>query len=404
MEKYFSNFSPPLFLRVYFPVYSVPMSAQNTAQFIELEFIPLAIIEGLTHEEVIKNAPPKNPVRGSDELPDVVDGDRFLKVNYPQRREIVQGLLHLGAKLLLAGASKAGKTWLLLALATAVASGEPWIGLATRKSRVLYVNLEILPDFFQQRCRMVRDKMDLKSVGSLAVWNLRGYATDIEKMVDKILEKIEAADGYELVVIDPVYKCYGGRDENNAGDMADFLSHLERIAATTGAAIAFSTHFSKGNQSGKNILDRTSGSGVFARDADTYLSVTEHEQDGHFVVETVVRNGPAVPAFVLRKEFPLFVRDDTLDPARLKRTNRRAKPAAQQTAPAQLGRKPKFADEELLNLLPAAGMSYSDWGKTAKDALGCAETTFKEKRKALVENGTIIQIDNRYLRATAGPS
>ncbi len=372
------------------------MNLLNCAPIIEFEIVPLSIIEGLTDEKVIQNQPPKNPAPASGELPDIVSGDHFLEINYPPRRELIEGLLHQGTKLLLAGASKAGKTWLLLAMAIAVATGEHWLGLATRQSRVLFINLEILPDFFQHRCWMVKEKMGLNSLGSLTVWNLRGYEADIAVMVDHILARIQKDGGYDMVVIDPVYKCYGGRDENNAGDMANFLSHLERIAANTGAAVVFSTHHSKGNQAGRNVLDRTSGSGVFARDADTYLSVTEHEKDQHFSVESVVRNGPPVPAFVLRKAFPLFVRDDTIDPSKLKRSNRRAAPASQTSAP--LGRKPKFTDEELLNLLPAAGLTYGEWEKAAKDALACSETTFKEKRRALIGNKAVALEKYRYTR------
>lgn len=403
-KRFFRNLTRAGFVEVYPPVYSLVMNTTATDSILELEFIPLFIIEELTVEEVIQNQPPKNPPPATGKLPDIVTGDRFLKINYPPRRELIDGLLHQGTKLLLAGASKAGKTWLLLAMAIAVATGEKWLGLATKRARVLFINLEILPDFFQERCLLVKEKMGLKSLGWFTVWNLRGYETDIDKMVEHVLARFEQDGGYDLVVIDPVYKCYGGRDENNAGDMANFLSHLERIAATTGAAVVFSTHYSKGNQATKNVLDRTSGSGVFARDADTYLSVTEHEKDLHFSVESVVRNGAPVPAFVLRKEFPLFFRDDSLDPMKLKRSNRRAAPAVQSSEPATVGRKPKFSDNELLSLLPTTGLTYGEWENAAKDALGCSETTFKERRRKLTESGAITLEKGHYTRTASGQS
>jgi hypothetical protein len=368
----------------------------NTIEEAEMQFVPLSIIEGLRAEEVIKSLPPKDPPPTSGRLPEVIEGDQFLKTNYPVRRELIKGILHQGIKLILAGASKAGKTWLLLAMAIAVSTGRPWLGMPTRKGRVLYINMEILPDFFQERCRMVRDKMSIKSLGLLSIWNLRGYATDIEKLVNKILSKIAEGDGYVMVVLDPVYKCYGKRDENSASDMADFLGHLERIAATTGAAVVFATHYSKGNQANRNVLDRTSGSGVFARDSDTVITVTEHQRDDHFTVEAVIRNGPAISSFVLRKEFPLFVRDDTLDPRQLKRSNRPTKSTTQPAAPGPVGRKPKFPDEELVALLGTAGLTFADWKKSAKENLDCSETSFKEKRKALVDSGAVILKDGRY--------
>jgi len=39
------------------------------------------------------------------------------------------------------------------------------------------------------------------------------------------------------------------------------------------AASVFGAHFSKGNQAGKESIDRISGSGVFARDPDTILVI-----------------------------------------------------------------------------------------------------------------------------------
>ena len=45
----------------------------------------------------------------------------------------------------------------------------------------------------------------------------------------------------------------------------------------SGAAILYAAHFSKGNQAGKDAIDRISGSGVFGRDADTLIILTKHE-------------------------------------------------------------------------------------------------------------------------------
>src|SRR5512133_1103709 len=44
--------------------------------------------------------------------------------------ELIQGVLHQGCKLLLAGTSKTNKTWLLIASALCVACGVPWLGFS----------------------------------------------------------------------------------------------------------------------------------------------------------------------------------------------------------------------------------------------------------------------------------
>src|SRR5207248_2334140 len=91
----------------------------------------------------------------------------------------------------------------------------------------------------------------------------------------------------------------------------------------TGAAVAFGAHYSKGNQSQKETIDRIGGSGVFARDPDTILNFTRHEQANCFTVEATLRNHPPIEPFVVRWEYPLFIADSALDPTRLKQAGRK---------------------------------------------------------------------------------
>jgi RecA-family ATPase len=79
---------------------------------------------------------------------------------------------------------------------------------------------------------------------------------------------------YDLVIIDPLYKIMEG-DENSAGDMGAMWNWLDWIGAQLTAAIAVVHHHSKGAQGGKKSMDRASGSGVFARDPDALLDLTE---------------------------------------------------------------------------------------------------------------------------------
>jgi hypothetical protein len=122
---------------------------------------------------------------------------------------------------------------------------------------------------------------------------------------------------------------------------------LSRLALATGAAIAFGAHFSKGNQALKESMDRIGGSGVFARDPDTILTLTRHQEDNAFAVEPILRN-PPLPPFVIRWNFPLMTRDEMLDPAKLK--------------PAKTGRAPKYGIQDLIDQLQSLGKTKS--GKT----------------------------------------
>ena len=77
-------------------------------------------------------------------------------------------------------------------------------------------------------------------------------------------------------------------------------------------------HFAKGNAAAKETIDRISGSGVFARDPDSLITFTKHEEEDAYTIEMVLRNLPPVKPFVVRWQWPLFRREESLDPAHLK--------------------------------------------------------------------------------------
>jgi len=78
---------------------------------------------------------------------------------------------------------------------------------------------------------------------------------------------------YAAVILDPTYKL-GIGDENAAEAVIRFTNAIDRIA-NAGASVIYAHHHSKGAQGAKASMDRASGSGVFARDADALLDMIE---------------------------------------------------------------------------------------------------------------------------------
>jgi AAA domain len=230
----------------------------------------------------------------SNGLPEIVDAAEFLGATIPMPSELVAGMLHYGSKCAIGGNSKAYKTWILLDLAVAVATGSDWLGFRTSKGTVLYVNFEIQPAPMQRRVAAVVRAKDVElKPGDIALWNLRGHAADYRNLIPKIIARAKT-EGFALVILDPLYKLLGSADENSARDIAELLNAIERLAVETGAAVAYANHFAKGSASGKEAQDRISGSGVFARDPDSLIIFTAHENPGSFAVETILRNFPQV--------------------------------------------------------------------------------------------------------------
>ena len=235
----------------------------------------------------------------------------------PEPPQLVDGVLHQGAKMVLGGPSKARKSWSLIDLMLSVSTGSPWWGFPTRPGRALYLNFELPAFALQYRITRIAAAKGIRDFTGFDIWNLRGHATDFTALIPKILGRIHDT-GYSVVLIDPIYKGLGNRNENDAGDIASLLNEVEQLAVKSGAAVVFGAHFSKGNQAGKESIDRIGGSGVFARDPDVILTMTPHEEEDAHVIDLTLRTLPPVPAFVVRWADTIFVTDREADPAKLK--------------------------------------------------------------------------------------
>jgi RecA-family ATPase len=158
-----------------------------------------------------------------------------------------------------------------------------WLGLKCRKSRVLYVNLEIdAPSCINRFIEIYKAlKLKPKHATNIVLWNLRGHAVPLDKLVPKLLRRM-ANQHFDAIVIDPIYKVITG-DENNASEMGAFCNQFDRICNETGCATIYCHHHSKGAQGQKKAMYRASGSGVFARDPDAQLDMIQLETDLDFL-------------------------------------------------------------------------------------------------------------------------
>lgn len=200
--------------------------------------------------------------------------------------ELIEGVLRCGHKMLISGDSKAGKSFLLMELAMAIAEGSEWLGMKCKQGKVLYINLEIDKASCDMRIRKIYEKNGLRPSGNLITWQLRGKSMKLDDLAPKLIRRIKDS-GMAAVILDPIYKVITG-DENNASDMANFCNQFDKICAETGCATIYCHHHSKGAQGAKRMIDRASGSGVFARDPDAQLDIIGLEisdHDKNYVVE-----------------------------------------------------------------------------------------------------------------------
>lgn len=190
---------------------------------------------------------------------------------------LIDGILRQGHKMLLAGPSKAGKSYALIELCCAVAEGRPWLGFDCAQGRILYVNLELDRASCLHRFKDVYTALGWapENLDKIDIWNLRGKSVPMDKLAPKLIRRAVKKD-YIAIVIDPIYKVITG-DENSADQMANFCNQFDKVCTELGCAVIYCHHHSKGAQGGKRSMDRASGSGVFARDPDALLDLIELE-------------------------------------------------------------------------------------------------------------------------------
>jgi hypothetical protein len=329
------------------------------------------------------NGPPKR------ELPDIDNAaDLLADETIALPPEIIKGVLHQGLKGVLGSNSKARKTWILLDAAVSVATGTPFWKWDTAKGRVIHINFEIPRAFIRSRIKRLAQVKGIADcdLDGLDVWTLRGHAAPLWRLVPTLIDKIQNGE-YSLVIIDPIYKGLGGRDENSAGDVGQLCNEIEQIAVETKAAVLYAAHFSKGNQASKEAIDRIGGSGVWTRDADTIITLTKHEFENAYTVDLILRNLPEQAPFVVEWNFPLMCEAPHLDPNNLKQS---------------AGRRRKYDPRKLLAVIADTSaeqpISISAW---ATDA-GIPRQTLDGYLPEMRRNGWIVTVGDgsaarRYL-------
>ena len=213
----------------------------------------------------------------NDDLPDPEELTNLWDDIPPLADCLIDNVLRKGHKMLLAGPSKAGKSFALIELTIAIAEGKKWLGFQCAKGKVLYINLELDRASCLHRFADVYKDLGYKpdNLKNIDIWNLRGKAVPMDMLAPKLIRRSEKK-GYTAIILDPIYKVITG-DENSADQMAKFCNQFDKICTELYSAVIYCHHHSKGAQGGKRSMDRASGSGVFARDPDALLDLIELE-------------------------------------------------------------------------------------------------------------------------------
>ena len=213
----------------------------------------------------------------NDDLPEPEELDALWDNMPDLAPPLIEGILREGHKMLIAGPSKAGKSFALIQLCISIAEGKPWFGFDCTQGKVLYVNLELDRSSCLHRFKDVYEALEQQptNIGNISIWNLRGKSLPMDQLAPKLIRRAQKRN-YKAIIIDPIYKVITG-DENSADQMANFCNQFDKVCTELKCAVIYCHHHSKGSQTGKRSMDRASGSGVFARDPDALLDLLELE-------------------------------------------------------------------------------------------------------------------------------
>ena len=234
--------------------------------------------------------------------------------NLPElAKPLIDNVLRQGHKMLIAGPSKAGKSYALIELCCAIAEGRQWLNFSCTKGKVLYVNLELDRASCLHRFKDVYTAMgwEPSNLSNIDVWNLRGKSIPMDKLAPKLIRRA-AKKNYIAIVIDPIYKIITG-DENSADQMAHFCNQFDKVCTELGCAVIYCHHHSKGGQGSKKSMDRASGSGVFARDPDALLDLIELEPTEELLKQEENKVICAECLAYLKRYYPAYIQDLSQD-------------------------------------------------------------------------------------------
>lgn len=169
----------------------------------------------------------------------------------PRPRDIVEGLLYEGCMSMWAGPAKCGKTYLLLDLARAVASGTSWGGREVDKGGVLYIPLEGVGMLYDRiRAQEMATGQPSPLIFSPTPLNL---LVD-DKHVDEVIDYSEDND-VRLVIFDTFARATAGAQENAKEEISLAIAALDRIKDETGAHVAFAHHHGHGAKRARGSSD-----------------------------------------------------------------------------------------------------------------------------------------------------
>lgn len=168
-----------------------------------------------------------------------------------------------------------GKTYLTLEMALAVATGQPFMGLATSKSTVLFIDQDEPSKVTKRRLFQIGTyrHLDFSTIENFQIAMMEGYFLK-DGSLKKLIKQVNA----DLTIVDTLSAVSLGLEMNKAKDMS-VLRELYQECITPEKSIIFNHHISEHKQfSFSDFLTTDPG------DLAMYSSVFTQVVDGYYIL------------------------------------------------------------------------------------------------------------------------
>lgn len=214
-----------------------------------------------------------------------------IEASRDSQRWLVESLWADQAVGFIASTPKAGKTWLALELAVAVASGRPCLGRypVHQRGHVLLYAAEDTADAIRHRVCAIARARNINDISHLAVGlittdNLRLDNDDHQQRLALTLDKLRP----RMLVLDPLIRLHHS-DENSAADVSFLLHYLRQLQREYSCAIILVHHVRKSAASQPGQALRGSGDLHAWADSNLYLL----RRKGHMLLQAEHRALPS---------------------------------------------------------------------------------------------------------------
>lgn len=188
---------------------------------------------------------------------------------------LIDGFLIEGGLSIFAGKPKEGKSTLVRHILKAIAYGEEFCGISTKKGNCLYLALEEHEHFLKEHfvnlgCDKNDDQISVR-------FSVHGY--NEKEILESLKNEIQQFN-CRLLVIDPAIKLFPKLEVNNYEDVSQAVGHLHALARENNCHILLVHHTNKSQGGG---FDKVLGSTAWFSSVDTAVLVERFDDLGTFV-------------------------------------------------------------------------------------------------------------------------